>query len=93
MAITWEVKITNVNLDSNRATVTATRTDDGSSEDPQVYSFNNVPLETGPERAAILASIKAKCEERAAKATAISTWVDTLETTGMTELEAWELTR
>ena len=93
MAITWDVVITNVNLESNRATISATRTDSELTDSPQVYSFQQVPLETGPQRAAILTTIQTKCEERAADDTAIQTWIDTLEQSGKSSLEAWELTR
>jgi len=93
MAITWDVVITNVNLDSNRATISATRTDSELTDPPQVYLFQQVPLETGPQRAAIQETIKTKCEERAADDTAIATWIDTLEQAGKSNLEAWELTR
>lgn len=93
MAISWDLQITNVNLSSKRATVTATRTDDQSALPPQVYAFQNTPLENVADRAALLNTIKEKVEERADQNTLIETFLSDLEQTGKANLEAWEATR
>lgn len=93
MAITWEVEITNVNLESRRGNVRATRTDTESALAPQVYSMDNTPLDTAADRTLVLDTIKEWVETRTAKDAAVVVFIDNLEQVGMTNLEAWELTR
>ena len=93
MAITWSIEITNVNTESKRATVTATRTDTESALAPAVYRFQNTPIGTSAERVSLLNTIKAKVVEDADHATAVNAVITDLEQTGISNLEAWEATR
>lgn len=93
MAINWDIKITDVNMTTKRAMVTATRTDTESSLSPQTYSFHNTPIGTSQERVSLLNTIKHIVEEDAADQTAIDAVVADLERDGKSSLEAWELTR
>lgn len=93
MAITWDVEISNVNLDSKRGDVRATRTDDQSALEPHVYTMQNTPLETPEQRAKVLDTIKEWEVAATEKKAQIDAFIDTLEQTAKTNLENWELTR
>ena len=93
MAITWDILIKNVNLQSKRGDVQATRTDSTSSLPPHNYSMQNTPLETDADRILVLNTIKEWEESVAAKETAVNAFIDTLEQTAKTNLENWELSR
>lgn len=93
MAISWDVQITNVNLQSKRGDVTATRTDDQSALAPRVHSMQSTPLETTQDRTRVLDTIKEWDEAAVAKETQVETFIDNLEQLGKTNLETWELTR
>ena len=93
MAISWDIDITNVNLQSQRGDVTATRTDDQSALAPQTYRFQATPLGTPADRALLLDSIKSKVVEDATKKAQVDAFIATLEQDGKAALEAWEATR
>jgi len=93
MAISWDVKISNVNLASKRGDVTAVRTDSESALQPRSYSLPNTPLETSQQRLKVLDTIKEWDDAFIAKETAANVFIDTLETTAKTNLENWELSR
>ena len=94
MAITWNVTISNVNVDTKRADVTATRTDDSTDPDTvDTYSFKNTPIETSSQRLIVLNSIKAAVEADASLDTSVSTLISDMETSAKTNLEDWEATR
>lgn len=93
MAVTWDIDIYNVDVDSQRADVRATRTDDQLEPASKTYAYSKVPLGTAQERQSILDQIKAQVGADALRAASVSAFVDTLEADGKTNLEAWELTR
>lgn len=93
MAIDWDLQITDVNLSNGRATVTATRTDDQSALQPQVYTFPNTPLSQAADRASLLETIKGKVIEKATSDAQVVTFLDNLEQSGKAALETWETTR
>lgn len=93
MAISWEIEITNVNLESKRGNVIATRTDTESALEPQVYTMTNTPLETAEDRTLVLNTIKDWVVARADNDAAIEAFIDNLEQMGMANLNTWELTR
>ena len=93
MAITWDLQITNVSLTDGRGNVTATRTDSESALAPRVYPMSNTPMATAAERAKILATFKEWETTAATELSNIQTFLDTLEQTAKTNVEAWELTR
>lgn len=93
MSISWDVKITQVNLNSKRGTVVATRTDDQSASPPRVHVLSNTPLETAYNRTKVLDTIKEWDEAVVANAAAAEVFIDSLDQIGKTDLETWELTR
>ena len=93
MAITWEINITNVDIEKGRGDVTAIRTDSESALAPRVYNMTKTPIATGPERALVLQMIKDWDEAAVANTTTLDTFLDGLEATAASNLVAWELTR
>ena len=93
MAINWEISIINVNVQTGRATVTATRTDTNSTLAPSVYSFTACPIKTSAERTSLLNTIKQKVLEDATHAAEVDAVISGLEQDGKSALEAWEATR
>ena len=93
MAITWNIDISNVDINHGRGDVTATRTDSESALPPRTYSMRKTPMATGPERALILSTIKAWDESAVSNKTTLDTFLDGLEATAASNLGAWELTR
>ena len=87
--ITWEVNITNVNVDTKRANVTAVRTDDISGA-VETYSFKKAIIGTTQERQAILELIWQNHLEYINGQSAIDTFIAGLEQTAKTNLEARE---
>lgn len=92
MAITWDVQITKVNLDTKRADVIATRVDD-QLETTNTYRYTSVPLETPAQRQSILETIKNAVEEEELVKAQISNFIDNLESSGKAALETWEASR
>ena len=90
MAITWSVPITNVNTQTKRTDVSATRTDSSLPTTPAVYFFSNTPIGTAAERLLLLNSIKAAVVADAARVTTVQGIVTDLEQAGKTALETWE---
>ena len=93
MAINWDIKLSNVNLQSKRADITFTREDTESALTPQTYSYRNVLIETAEQRVSLLNSVKAKVEADATKQTTVDALITDLEQAGKSNLEAWEATR
>jgi hypothetical protein len=93
IAITWDVKIVNVNLQSQRGTVIATRTDDQSALVPRVHTLSNTPLGTAEDRTLVLNTIKEWDTAAVTYSDAVIAFIDTLEQSGKTNLENWELVR
>jgi len=93
VAITWDVTITSVNLQSKRATVSATRTDSESALPSRAYTLANHPLETQADRTQTLDTIKEWDEQAVTKEVEAAAFIDNLEQLGKANLETWELTR
>ena len=93
MSINWDIQITNVNVESGRGNVTATRTDSESSLPPEVYRYNNTPIKETADRVKLLNSIKQNVEERKAHNAQVDDIITDLEQSGKVHLEDWELTR
>jgi len=93
MAITWNIEISNVNLQNGRGTVRATRTDSVSALEPRVHMLTNTPLQDAAARLKVLNTIKEWDEAAVEKATQIETFVDGLEQSAKVNLESWEETR
>lgn len=93
MAITWDVEITNVNIITERASVTATRTDDAVTDPPRKYSFDQTPIGTAADRISLLNTIKQKDEDAVTQKTNIDNLVSGWEQTAKADLETWETIR
>ena len=93
MAIDWQLKISNANVQAKRADVTFTRTDSESALAPQTYPFANTIIETQAQRIALLEIVKAEVIKAEEKQASIDAFITNLEQTGKSALEAWEATR
>jgi len=93
MAIDWQLKISNANVQAKRADVTFTRTDSESALAPQSYPFANTIIETAEQRAALLEIVKAEVVKAEEKQASIDAFITNLEQAGKSALEAWEATR
>ena len=93
MAISWDITIANVNLQNDRGTVIATRTDSESALQPRVHTLTNTPLGTPESRVLVLDTIKEWDDAAVSYSEAVTEFIDTLEQSGKTNLENWELTR
>jgi len=90
MAISWDLKISDVNTVSQRGTVAFTRTDSEKPDATESYIFNNAQL-AAEYRAPLLDTVWAKHLEHTTKAAAIATFVSNLEQLGKANLEAREV--
>jgi len=93
MAINWDIKISNVNVQSKRANVTFTRTDTESTGAPKTYSFANTYVETPEQRISLLNTVKQEVENDATRQADIDILISDLEQAGKSNLETWETTR
>jgi len=89
MAISWDTQITNVNVVSKRADVTFVRTDDVTGQ-TWTHSYNQVILETTPQRTALLDQVWAAWLEQVSKQGQIDTFIGNLEQSANSNLEARE---
>ena len=90
MAISWDLQITNVNVNSKRANVSFTRTDSESALPPWKYSFSNTIIETQEQRANLLNQAWNAWQGEVEKQTNINNFITDLEQLGKTNLEARE---
>ena len=90
MAITWDVQITNVNVDNERGDVSFTRTDSENPSAVESYTYRNTQLAT-QYRAGLLNTVWTAHQAAEAEATAVSTFLSTLEQAAKSNLEAREV--
>ena len=90
MAITWELKITPIDISTKEASIVATRTDDIDPENPMVYNVARAILGTTSQKNAVLDEIWAKHQSHLAEETIVSNFVSALETSGKSNLEGRE---
>ncbi len=92
MAITWEGKITHINLSTKEASITVTRTDDTDPDNPMVYTEPKAVIDTDTlaNNLPILDELWAKHQARLAEDSTIESFVSGLETLIKTNLEARE---
>jgi len=90
MAITWEVKITPINIDKYVASIRATRIDDAEPDNPMVYEIPRAVIETTPQQAAVMDEIWAKHQAALANKAKIDAFVAAKEAAGKANLEARE---
>lgn len=90
MAIIWEVQITNVNVQSKRADIVFTRTDDVTQK-TETYSYNNTVIGTTGEKAALLDAVWNQHLESISKQDNIDAFITNLEQSAKTNLETREV--
>jgi len=90
MAITWDISITNVDVDQKRADIRFTRTDD-ITDATESYGFSKAIIETGEERTALLNQAWQNHLDAVAKQTAVDAFITNLEQLAKANLEAREV--
>ncbi len=90
MAISWDISFSSVNVQSKRANVLFTRTDDQSTEPPWTYTVTQVIIDTPQQRSALLDQVWAKWQEEISGQSQVDTFLDNLAQTGKANLEARE---
>ena len=91
MAISWDTQTSNVNVASKRADVSFTRTDSEKPEDVFTVSFNQVILETNPQRLALLDQTWAEWQKEVTKRANIEAFITNLEQLANANLDAREV--
>ena len=91
MAISWDTQTSNVNVASKRADVSFTRTDSEKPEDVFTLSFNQVILETTPQRLALLDQMWAEWQKEVTKRASIEAFITNLEQLANANLDAREV--
>jgi len=90
MAITWEVKITSINLSTYEASIVATRTDDTEPGNPMVYDVPRATIETTPQQVAVMDEIWEKHQAALSSSAVVEAFVAAKEAAGKANLEARE---
>ena len=91
MAITWDVKITPLDVARKEASIVATRTDSVDSTKTEIHTIITCLLATSAQKTAVLDNVWAMHLAYQAKQTAIVAYIGILETTAKTNLEAREI--
>ena len=89
MAISWEVKITPLDVARKEASVVATRTDSVTGK-TETHNIITCLLDTTAQKAAVLDQLWAMHLTELAKQTAITAYIGTLESQAKTNLESRE---
>jgi len=90
MAVTWDVKITVLDVSKKAVSVTATRTDDAKPEKPKVYSVLYAVIDTTEQKIAVMDNIWAQHQSSINRDAQISAFVGNLELQANANLEARE---
>ena len=85
--VTWEVKITPINISTYEASIVGTRTDD---EGSKSYTVPRATIETGPQQIAVMDEIWEKYQNALSDAAAVESFVAAKEAAGKANLEARE---
>lgn len=88
--ITWDLKITPIDIGKKEASVIATRIDDTGPDNPKVYKVSRAPFKTAAQKTAVWNEIWAKHQTAIAGDSIINDFVSALEGTGKSDLEARE---
>jgi len=91
MAITWNVKITVLDVSRKEATIVATRTDSEDADNPEVITIASALLNTPAQKTAELDNIWEHHLSLAAKNAAIAAIVSDLQIAAKANLEAREV--
>ena len=90
MAITWEVKITPIDIGNYIASIEATRTDSSDLDNPMVYKVPRAVIETGLQQVAAMDEIWAKHQFALSENVKVQTFIVQKQLDGKTNLEARE---
>ena len=90
MAISWETKITVLDVATKAVSVTSTRTDDADPDNPKTYAVAYAVINTSAQKLAVMDNIWAQHQAALTKQSTIDTFVGTLEADAKTNLEARE---
>ena len=90
MAISWQVKITVLNIERREISVTATREDDEDPDSPRTYKIPWTEIATPAQKTAVIDKIWSLHQAAIVKEGQVSAVVGTLETQAKTLLEAKE---
>jgi len=90
MAITWDTKITPIDITNNVASVQGTRTDSEDAENPRTYNVPRAVIDTPAQKLAVMDEIWAKHQAAMTEETVISNFVNALEVQANANLEARE---
>ena len=86
MAITWELTITPMNVQTKEASVIAVRSD--GTGGVRSYNVAKAPFNTPEQEDAVWDEIWAKHQDMLARETVVANFIDRLESAGKTNLEA-----
>lgn len=90
MAISWDTKISNVNVQAKRANVQFTRTDDVTG-DEFTKTYTQVIIETPQERTALLNQVWQAWQDELANRASITAFITNLEQLANSNLDAREV--
>lgn len=90
MAITWEVKITVLNVERKEISLMATRTDSEDLDNPKTYSVLSGLIQTGQQKLDLMDNIWSQYQTDKTKQVAIDAFMGNLETDAKDNLEARE---
>lgn len=90
MAITWDLKITPIDIANFVASITATRTDTEDPGNPMVYILHRAVIETTAQQVVAMDRVWAKHQTALLEDTAVTAFVEAKQTAGKANLEARE---
>lgn len=90
MAITWELEITPIDVETQAVSVTATRTDDTLPDESKVYRVDHAVIVTAAQKTAVLDNIWNQHQNAITKQAQIDAFLGTLAANGKADLEARE---
>jgi len=91
MAISWDTQISKVNVVSKKGDVSFKRADSETPANDWSISFSQVPLETTPERIALLDTAWAEWQAELVRRSSIATLITNLEQLANANLDAREV--
>ena len=90
MAVTWELKITPINISTYEASIVAIQTDSGDIDNPKIYIVHRAKIETPAQQLAVGQEIWAKHLAALAATAVVEAFVADAEAAGKQYLEAQE---
>lgn len=88
--ITWDLRITPIDIGKKEASIIATRLDDADPDNPKVYEVSRALFKTVAQKTAVWNEIWAKHQAAIVADTVVNNFVGALESTGKSNLEARE---